>query len=132
MIKVFILDVYALLDLGESLSFITPYDSNNFYILPQKLCEPFYVSTLVWEFILAERVYRDSVISTNHKDTMTDLIELDMLDFNVILGIDWIHVCCASTNCRNQVVKFLPNEPVLEWRSGLECQMVILFRTLRQ
>lgn len=38
--------------------------------------------------------------SFNHKDTMADLIELDTIDFNIILGTDWLHVCYASIDCR--------------------------------
>ncbi|KAH0693675.1 hypothetical protein KY285_020772 [Solanum tuberosum] len=85
MIKVFTFDVYTLLDPRASLSFVTLYVANKLGVLPEKLCEPFYVFTLVGESILAEQVYRDCVISINHKDTMTDLIELDMVDFDVIL-----------------------------------------------
>uniref|UniRef100_M1DFH1 Gag-pol polyprotein n=1 Tax=Solanum tuberosum TaxID=4113 RepID=M1DFH1_SOLTU len=45
-------------------------------------------STPVGESILAERVYRDCPISVNHKSTMVDLVELDIIDFDVILGMD--------------------------------------------
>lgn len=55
MIKVFNFDFYALFDPGESLSFVTPYVANKFKILPEKLCEPFCVSTPVGESILAEK-----------------------------------------------------------------------------
>ncbi|KAK4706527.1 hypothetical protein R3W88_033923 [Solanum pinnatisectum] len=54
MIKVFTLNVYAFLDPGESLSFVTPYVANNFDVFPHKLCEPFCVSTPIGESILAE------------------------------------------------------------------------------
>ena len=38
-----------------------------------------------------------------------------MVDFDVILGMDWLHDCFASINCRTKIVKFnFPNEPVLE------------------
>ena len=77
-----------MLDPGASLSFVTPYVANKFDVLPERLCEPFCVSTPVGESILAERFYRDCVISINHKDTMADLVELDMVDFDVILGMD--------------------------------------------
>ncbi|KAH0669267.1 hypothetical protein KY285_023426 [Solanum tuberosum] len=85
MIKVFAFDVYALLDPSASLSFVTPYVANKFEVIPEKIYEPYCVSTPVGESILAERVYRDYVISINHKDTMADLVELDMVDFDVIL-----------------------------------------------
>ncbi|WMV57917.1 hypothetical protein MTR67_051302 [Solanum verrucosum] len=41
--------------------------------------------------------------------------ELDMLDFDVILRMDWLHSCYISIDCRTHVVKFqLPNKSVLE------------------
>ncbi|KAH0689164.1 hypothetical protein KY289_016522 [Solanum tuberosum] len=121
MIQVFTFDVYTLLDPGASLSFVTLYVANKFDVIPEKLCEPFCVSTPVGESILAERVFRDCVISIYHKDTMDDLVELDMIDFDVILGMDWLHACYASVDCRTRVVKFqFPNEPVLEWKSSSE------------
>ena len=88
MIEVFTFDIYALLDLGASLSFVTPYVANQFGIILDKLCEPFCAFTNVGESILTERVYRDCPISINHKNTMADLVELDMVDFDVFLRID--------------------------------------------
>ena len=88
MIKFLNFDVYILLDPGASLSFVTPYVANQFEILPEKHCEIFCVSTLVWESILAERVYHDCSISINHKNIIADLVELDTVDFIVILGMD--------------------------------------------
>ena len=66
---------------------MTFYVANNFDVLPDKLYEPFCVSKTVRESILDERVYGDCVISINHKDTMADLVELDMVNFDVILGM---------------------------------------------
>ena len=60
----------------------------NFDILPEKLSEPFSISTPVGESILAERVYRDCSIFVNHNSTMTDLVELVMVNLDVILGMD--------------------------------------------
>ena len=50
---------------------------------------------------------------------MADLVELDMVDFDVIRCIDWLYSCYASVDCRNRLVKFqFPNESVLEWKSS--------------
>ena len=49
-----------------------------------------------------------------------ELLELNMLDFDVILGMDWLHICVASIDCRTRVVKFnFPNEPVLDWKGEI-------------
>ena len=92
MIKVFTLDVYNFLHLGESLYFETPYVSKYFDVLSKKLCEPFYVSAPIGELILAKQVYRNCVISINHKDTIVYLVELCMTYFDVILGMDFLDV----------------------------------------
>ncbi|KAG5630394.1 hypothetical protein H5410_002111 [Solanum commersonii] len=87
-LKIFNFDVYALLDPGVSLTFVTPYVAMKFGISLEQLVEPFSVSTLVGNSILAEKVYRNCTIFVNHRDTVADLVELDMVDFNVILGMD--------------------------------------------
>ena len=38
-----------------------------------------------------ERMYHDCRVSIYHMDTIADLVELDMVDFDVILVIDWLH-----------------------------------------
>jgi len=80
------------------------------------LLEPFSVSTPIGDSIVAKMVYRRCPLSLSYIVTLVDLVELDMLDFDVILGIDWLHSCYASINCRTRVVMFqFPNEPILEW-----------------
>ena len=44
-----------------------------------------------------------------------ELVEIDKFYFDIIFGMDWLHACFASIDCRTRVVKFIiPNEPVLE------------------
>ena len=63
------------------------------------------MSTSVGDSIVERRVYR-SCISLSHKVTLVYFVELDMLDFDVILGMDWLHACYASIDCRTRIVKF--------------------------
>ena len=50
---------------------------------------------------------------------MANLTELQMLDIDVILSMDWLHTCYALIDFRTRVVKFqLQNEPVLELKSS--------------
>ena len=56
-LKVFSLDVYALLDPGATLSFVTPLVAKKFETLPDILHEPLVVSTPVGESVVAKRIY---------------------------------------------------------------------------
>ena len=89
-----------------SLSFVTPFVDMNFDIIPEQLSEPFSVSTLVSESVLAERVYHDCPISVNHKSTMTEFVEFNMIDFDFILGMYYLHSFYALVDCRTRVAKF--------------------------
>ncbi|WMV13835.1 hypothetical protein MTR67_007220 [Solanum verrucosum] len=84
MLKVFQLDVYALIYPSDTLSFVTPYVAMRFDILPNVLLDPFSVSTPVGDSIVAKRVYRKCPASLSHSVTHVDIVE-HMLDFNVIL-----------------------------------------------
>ena len=46
------------------------------------------VSTLVGESIVAKSVYQNCPISLPNRVSYVYLVELDMLDFDVILGMD--------------------------------------------
>ena len=92
----------------------------NFEIIPEQLSKLFSVSTPVGESILAETVYLDCPIFVSYKSTMTELIELDMVEFDFILGMDWLNDYYASIDCRTRVIKSqIPNYEVIEWCSSL-------------
>ncbi|XP_070054365.1 uncharacterized protein [Nicotiana tomentosiformis] len=50
---------------------------------------------------------------------MADLIELGMIDFDVIMGMDWLYSCFAKLDCRARIMRleFL-NEPAVEWQGN--------------
>ena len=41
--------------------------------------------------MVENRVYRNCPIMFPNRGTPVDLVEIDMLDFNTILGMDWLH-----------------------------------------
>ena len=119
MLKVFSIDVYDLLYLGATLSYVTSMIPKNFEILCDILNEPFDVCTPVGESVVAKRVFRNCPIMLPNRVSYVELVELDMVDFDVILGMDWLHACFASIYCRMRVLKFnFPNEPFVEWKGG--------------
>ncbi|XP_070030796.1 uncharacterized protein [Nicotiana sylvestris] len=110
-------DVYALIDLGSTLSYVTPFVAMEFGIEPDQLHEPFSMSTPVCESIMAARVYRGCVVTVRGRDTMVDLIELGMVDFDVIMGMDWLYSCFDKLDCWTRTMRLeFPNEPVVEWK----------------
>ena len=88
MLEVFSFDVYALLDPGSTLTFVTHLVSKKFDIFPDKLNEPFMVSTSMSESVFGKRVYRNCHIMFPNRVIYVELVELDMLCFDVILCID--------------------------------------------
>ncbi|WMV37562.1 hypothetical protein MTR67_030952 [Solanum verrucosum] len=106
MLKLFQIDFYALLHPDAALSFLTTYVSKRYDIFLGVLLDPFSDCTQVGDSIVAKRVYKKCPISLSYRVTHVDLVELDILEFDVILGMDWIHACNASIDCRTRVVKF--------------------------
>ncbi|XP_069145531.1 uncharacterized protein [Solanum lycopersicum] len=117
MLRVFSIDVYALLDPGATLSFVTPLVPKKFDIFPDIFHEPFIVSTPVGESVIAKRMYRNYLIMLPNIVSYVELGELDMFDFHIILCMDWVHAFFAYIDCRTRVVKFkFPNEAVVEFK----------------
>ncbi|XP_070004651.1 uncharacterized protein [Nicotiana sylvestris] len=108
-------DVYALIYPSSTLSYVTPYVAMKFGIEPDQLHEPFSTSTSVGESITATRVYRGCVVMVRGRETMVDLIELGMVNFDVIKGMDWLYSCFAMLDCRTGTMRLeFPNKPVVE------------------
>ncbi|XP_069149263.1 uncharacterized protein [Solanum lycopersicum] len=119
MLHVISINVYSLHDPRATLSFVTPLKARKFDIFPDVLNEPFMVTTRIGKPVGAKRVYRNCPMKFPNIVTYVQLLELDMVDLYVILGMDWLHDRFASIDCRTRIVKFnSSNEPVLEWKKG--------------
>ncbi|MCF8704095.1 hypothetical protein L3055_11215 [Corynebacterium sp. MC-02] len=105
MLLIFTREVYALIDPGSTLSYISPLVANQIGLESESI-EPFEVATPVGDSVIASRVYC----------TKADLVELAMTDFDVIMGMDRLSSCHANVDCLRKVVYFhFPRGPVLEW-----------------
>ncbi|XP_070040820.1 uncharacterized protein [Nicotiana tomentosiformis] len=118
-LSVSLYDVYALIDPGSTLSYVTPSVSRKFGIKPE-LIKPFEVSTPVGDLVISKRVYRDHIVVFHSRSIVADLIELDMVEFDVIMSMYWLASCYANVDCRSKMVWFqFPGEPVLEWKGNI-------------
>lgn len=86
MLKIFSHDAYLLFDPSSTISYMARY----FGLGPKNILDLFSISTLVDKSIIARSVYRGYVVLIIYHATVVDLMELDMVDFEVILGMDWI------------------------------------------
>ncbi|XP_070024920.1 uncharacterized protein [Nicotiana sylvestris] len=100
---------------GSTFSYVTPYFDINLGLEPEQLSESFLVSTPVGESVKVTRVYRGCIVLVQGRNTKADLIELEMVDLDVIMGMNWLSSCYAMLDCHAKIVMFqFPNEEVLE------------------
>ncbi|XP_070050006.1 uncharacterized protein [Nicotiana tomentosiformis] len=86
-------DVYALIDPSSTLSYVTPLVASEFGIEPE-LIRPFEVSTPIGDPVIARWVYKDCILVVHSRYTVADLIELDMVEFDVIMEAEHAdHLC---------------------------------------
>ncbi|XP_075083469.1 uncharacterized protein LOC142167210 [Nicotiana tabacum] len=79
-----------------------------------------YESILVMDSIVANHVYHSFLVTIGGYETRVDLLSLDMIDFDVILSIDWLspyHTILYSH--AKTVMLAIPWLLMLEWRGSL-------------
>lgn len=102
---------YALFDSGSTYSYVSPLFAKYLNKSPIKLDVPILVATPIGESILVEFVYRACEVSVFERETELDLLILDMLDFDIILGMDWLACCHATLGCHDKTIQFnIPGE----------------------
>ncbi|XP_069150321.1 uncharacterized protein [Solanum lycopersicum] len=111
MLQVFSTSVYALLDPWFALYLVTLFLALTFKILPEVSHDPLVVVMLLGENVRTDRVYNDCPIIVSGKTMCAYLVELPRHDFDVILGMDWLHSCYACLDCCSTVLRFrFPDE----------------------
>ena len=104
---IFILDhdAYTLVDLGATHSFAFNPFLDRFQIETQPLEGRMRVSLPAGDPLLADRVVRDSRVLIEGQEFPGDLVALDMRDFDVVLGMDWLSRHRATIDCYKKEVK---------------------------
>lgn len=65
---------------------------------------PIHIFTLVGASSVVDRVYRSCLISLVGYNTWVDLIILGMIDFDIILGMDWLSLHHIILVCYSKIV----------------------------
>ena len=99
-------DVYALMDPGASHSFIAPRAVERLGLIVSGLECPLWVSGPKCDPSVAELVCQCSPVFVEGRCLSANLVVLDLTDFDVILGMDWLSTHGATLDCRDKVVRF--------------------------
>ncbi|XP_073139030.1 uncharacterized protein [Henckelia pumila] len=102
---------YVLFDCGAMHSFISKIFSKKSRLEPEILVEPYRVATPTRKTIETHKVHRNCNICINKHTFEASLIQLNMVEFDAILGMDWLAKNHALVDCREKNVKLrVPNK----------------------
>ena len=103
--------VYALFDPGATHSFISSNfaKKHNFKFEPME--SELRVDTPVGGVVVTDSVCKSCVVKIADRELLADLTLLEMWDFDIILGMDWLATHYAMVDChRNKVIFQVPGE----------------------
>ncbi|XP_070045427.1 uncharacterized protein [Nicotiana tomentosiformis] len=103
-ISVYHRDASVLFDPGSTYSYMSSYLASHLSMPRTALDVPVLMSTLVGDSIVVDQVYRSCINTINGFDTVVDLLLLNMVDFEVILGMDWLSPYHAILDCHDKTV----------------------------
>ena len=79
-----------------------------------------HVSTPVGDSLVVDWVFRSCVMTIRDVYTYVDLIILDMVDFDVILGIDWLsHYHTIMDYFAKTITLVMPGVPPVMWQGAI-------------
>ena len=99
-------DAYTIVDAGATHSFAPKPLLDHFQIETQPLGGHMRVSLPARDPLFSDRVVRDSRVLIEGQEFPADLVALDMRDFDVVLGMDWLSLHRATLDCYKKEVKF--------------------------
>ncbi|XP_070024836.1 uncharacterized protein [Nicotiana sylvestris] len=110
-------DASVLFDPGSTYSYVSSYFAHYLGTTRGYLALPVHVSTPVGDTIIMDHVYRSCLVTIGGLETRVDLLLLGMVDFDVILGMDWLYPYHAILDCHAKTVTLaIPGIPRIEWR----------------
>ncbi|XP_073289404.1 uncharacterized protein [Primulina huaijiensis] len=118
---------YVLFDSGATHSFISKRFTKKLGLTPELLVEPFRVATPTSKTIETHRVHRKCKIWINEHIFQAELIQLNMVEFDVTLGMDWLSKNHALVDCRMKNVKLrAPNQEEVIYHGEVKKQKSLL------
>ncbi|XP_070021975.1 uncharacterized protein [Nicotiana sylvestris] len=94
----------VLFDPSSTYSYVSSYFVSYLVMPHDSLSASVYVSTPVGDSIVVDRLYRSCVATIGGVETSVDLLLLDMFDFDVILGMDYLSPYNVILDCHAKTV----------------------------
>ncbi|XP_070032769.1 uncharacterized protein [Nicotiana tomentosiformis] len=108
-------DVSVLFDPGSIYSYVFSYFST-YLVVPRD----YLIASVCVDSVMVDHVYHSCVVTIGSLETSLNLLHLDMVDFDVILGMDWLSPYHAILDCHAKTVTLaMSGLPRLEWKGSL-------------
>ncbi|XP_070023193.1 uncharacterized protein [Nicotiana sylvestris] len=112
-------DASVLFDPGSIYSYVSSLFAHFLGIPCESLGTLVYVSTHVGDSVIVDQIYRSCIVTFFGYDTRADFLLLDLIDFEIILGMDWLYSYHAILDCHAKTVTLvMPKLPRLEWKGS--------------
>ncbi|XP_070025733.1 uncharacterized protein [Nicotiana sylvestris] len=112
-------DASVLFDLGSTYSYVLSLFAHFLVISLEPLGTHVHVSTLVGDSVVVDRIYRSYLVTFCAFETRSDLLLLDMIDFEVILGMDCLSPYHTVLDCHAKTISLaMPGLQRLEWKGS--------------
>ncbi|XP_070003385.1 uncharacterized protein [Nicotiana sylvestris] len=115
-------DASVLFDPGSTYSYVSSLFTHFLGVPRESLGTLVYVSTPVGDSVIVDQIYWSCIMTFCGYETRAGLLLLDMTDFEVILGIDWLSPYHAILDFHAKTVTLtMPELPRLEWKGSFNC-----------
>ena len=95
-----------MIDLGDTYSFVSFVFASKMGWQAVRMTTPLSVVTLLSDPLDTDVIFLRCPVLVKGRELPVDLVLLDVMDFNVILGMDWLSQHYATLDCRSKVVIF--------------------------
>ena len=102
----------TLIDPGSTHSFVSVYFAGLLGMPIDNMDFDLFVATPLGDSVVLNKIIRDCCVMIGYREMTVDLVLLDLQDFDVILGMDWLASYHALVDCFGKRVTFnIPGQP---------------------
>ncbi|XP_074359979.1 uncharacterized protein LOC141700104 [Apium graveolens] len=99
-------DAYVLFDTGSTHSVVSLSFVRHLGVAPSLLYPHMFISTPMGNSVVISDVYRECPIAVGDRRCKVNLLPMEMHDFDIILGMDWLSEHRATIDCQGKRVIF--------------------------